>query len=67
MAEGLTSHWSVSYLADGYEVTITFSGEDLALVMAEGKKLLGKMRKKGLVPVRSRPPFPRPHRTQGGR
>ena len=62
MAGTIRAEWSTTYLSQGYEVTISFSGEDLEEVMAEGKALLVKMCKKGIVPVRTRPDFPGPHR-----
>lgn len=58
-------NWAVRYVAaEGYEITITLSGDDLKEVMVEGKALLKEMRKSGLVPLRTRrPTLPRPHRT----
>lgn len=65
MAEVIRVEWSTTYLSQGYEVTITFSGEDLEEVMTQGKELLLEMKKSGVVPVRTRPEFPKPHRRVG--
>ena len=64
MAKTILVNWTVRYLSpEGYEITITLSGDDLKDVMVEGKELIQKMRKGGLVPLRNGPRLPRPHRT----
>ena len=56
-------NWAVRYVsAEGYEVTITLSGDDLKKVMVEGKALIQKMRENGMVPLRTAPRFPPHHR-----
>ena len=57
--------WSVTYLKNGYEITVTLYGGDLVKVLAEGKALLEKMRQNGVAPVRTRPIPPRPHPGEG--
>lgn len=66
MAKTIRAQWSTTYLSyGGYEVTLTFSGEDMEEVMTQGHELLIKMKRRGVVPVRTRPEFPKPHRSVG--
>lgn len=62
MAKTISVNWTVRYLSpEGYEITLTLSGDDLKKVMVEGKALIKKMREGGLVPLRTGPRLLKPH------